>query len=115
MFGEGGKLALPRTDTAPPEHARTLTFSQDLRCSGLLLCVTHPLNPTKTFTDAQRLNWGYCGRTQRRSTVQRVKDRRIASGLEKCWIEMGSCQEPVRGIFLLNSIYANTFEQCPHF
>lgn len=31
------------------------------------------------------------------------------------WIEMGSSQEPGRGIFLLNSIYANTFEQCPDF
>lgn len=55
----------------------------------------------KTFTDAQRLNWGYCGRTQRRSTEKKVKDRRIASGLEKCWIEIGRSQEPVRGIFCL--------------
>lgn len=51
-----------------------------------------------TLTDAQRLTWGDCGRTQRRSTVKRIGDRRIAARLENRWMEMESSQEAVKAV-----------------
>lgn len=49
MFGEGGKLALPRTDTAPPEHARTLTFSKGSEMFRVVVVCNAPLKPYENF------------------------------------------------------------------